>query len=70
MFLNEVSRNILKSYLDTNGKSNELKLYGLDYLKQYTKQELLALLMLKGHRILSCDTTFFGNLLQASNFVL
>lgn len=41
---NEVSRNILKSYLDTNGKSNELKLFGLDYLKQYTKQELFSII--------------------------
>lgn len=41
---NEISRNILKSYLDTNGKSNELKLYGLDYLKQYTKQQLFSII--------------------------
>lgn len=50
---NEVSRNILKSYLDTNGKSNELKLYGLDYLKQYTKQELFSIIDAKK------DTEFY-----------
>lgn len=50
---NEVSRNILKSYLDTNGKSNELKLYGLDYLKQYTKQQLFSIIDAKK------DTEFY-----------
>ena len=41
---NEVSRNILKSYLNTNGKSNELALFSLDYLKNYTQNELFSLI--------------------------
>ncbi|GEM_PF-1627663 len=41
---NVASRNILESYLNTNGKSNELELLSLDYLKQYTQKELFSLI--------------------------
>lgn len=41
---NEISRNILKDYLDTNGKSNELELFDINYLKNYTNRELFSLI--------------------------
>lgn len=46
---NEISRNILKNYIETKGKSLNLKFHPLDYFKKYTKDELFSIIDKQKH---------------------